>query len=62
MRPQDAEPLSVGGGFAKRIAAGALDVIVRVRRALSRAHLFEGRLNLRASCLRELFAYRACDR
>ena len=61
MRPEDAEPLAVGGGRADGIAAGAVGVIVVVGRAVRRADVPEGRLDVGAAGAREAFASRASD-
>ena len=61
VRPEDAEPLAVGGGRANGIIAGAVGVIVVVGRALRRADMPEGRLDVRAAGVRETFASRAPD-
>ena len=61
MRPQDAEPLSVGGGRAHGIAAGALGVVAVAGRGLRRADVPEGRLDLGAAGAREALASRASD-
>ena len=61
VRPEDAEPLSVGGGRADGIGAGAVGVIVVVGRAQRRADVPEGRLDVRAAGRARAFASRASD-
>ena len=62
MRPQDAEPLSVGGGRADGIGAGSLGVFIVVAgRTVTGADVPEGRLDVRAAGAHQPFASRASD-
>ena len=61
MRPEDAEPLAVGGGRADGIAAGAVGVIVVAGRAMRRADMPEGRLDVRTADACQAFASGASD-
>ena len=62
MRPDDAEPLSIGGGRAHGIGARAIGILVVVGGALRRADVPEGRLNLWATRTRQALASRPPDR
>ncbi len=61
VRPEDAEPLAVGGGRADGIAAGAFGIIVVSSRYRSRADVPEGRLDVGPAGTRETLASRAPD-